>query len=205
MLPARRRAHVVASAEPEEAAAAADPAAAESKRAADIFTLEERQDGWDDVRSSIKSGIKDRSKAWNEINRDYVEPAKDLASTASRYASAAVEVATESAGGITPPDLKGISPPKVNLDVGSVIGSVNPTGDVKQQAISTLSGLLDAAGDAREAEAKAEKPKASTQMAPGLVSSTNAALLTAIPGLGLLFVGVFVPSKLLGIDLGLPF
>merc|ERR1719310_2511988 len=43
-----------------------------------IFTLEERKDGWDDVRGSIKGAIKDRQgavEALNEWNANYVKPA----------------------------------------------------------------------------------------------------------------------------------
>ena len=40
-----------------------------------IFTLKERDDGWDDVRESIKFAKKDRVKAWDEVNSRYLQPA----------------------------------------------------------------------------------------------------------------------------------
>ena len=64
----------------------------------------------------------DREKAWTEINRDYVGPAKELASTAAKYANAAAEVASESTGGVGLPAV-----PKVNLDITNMIGSVKST------------------------------------------------------------------------------
>ena len=41
-----------------------------------LFTLEERDDGWNDVRQAIKTAKKDRLKAYNEINDMYIDPAK---------------------------------------------------------------------------------------------------------------------------------
>ena len=52
------------------------------------FTLQERGDGWDDVRGAIADAKKDREKPWAEIKKDYVEPAAEVAQTVGAFASA---------------------------------------------------------------------------------------------------------------------
>ena len=50
-----------------------------------IFTLEERGDGWDDVRGWVVDAKKDRAKAWDElsgsvknVNSEYIQPTARL-------------------------------------------------------------------------------------------------------------------------------
>merc|ERR1719247_3915862 len=171
---------IIASAEPEAPAAALEEPST-------IFTLKDRNDGWNDVRSSIKQGIKEREKPLKEIKENYVEPAQRAASTAAKWTSAAVEVVAQD---VTLPD------------VSSIAGSVKPTGDIKQQAIGALSSIMDAASAASAPPPPPPPPPPPTKgLAPGLAASGNAMLFTAIPGLGLLLVGVLVPATLPGFEL----
>ena len=48
-----------------------------------LFTLEEREDGWDDVRQNIKEGIKQREKPLQEIRDMYIKPAQRWAKVLS--------------------------------------------------------------------------------------------------------------------------
>jgi hypothetical protein len=64
---------------------------------------QERNDGWDDVRSSLKSSLKDRSKAWEEVKSMYVEPTVELTKTTTRWTKAIVETIVEDAGATEKP------------------------------------------------------------------------------------------------------
>ena len=76
------------------------------------------------------------------------------------------------------------------------------------QAIQALGGLLDAAGDAREArssEAVAVAKPARSSSDIVVESTANKILLIGVPGLALLFLAPYLLSKFLGFDLPTPF
>ena len=79
-----------------------------------IFTMQERNDGWDDVRNSIKEAKKQREKPWNDIQQEYILPAK-------RWSSAFVSVASETLEEV---DIGPVSLPSL----GELKGIVTPTG-----------------------------------------------------------------------------
>ena len=130
------------------ASAAPEPEVEDSK-ASDIFTLQERDDGWDDVRGSIKLAIKDRTKGWNELKDNYVAPA-------ARWSKAIANVTAETASDLNIPqiDASEINVPKLDvsgLSIPKLDGIVAPTLPTpsKEQAIKAVAGLLDAVADVR--------------------------------------------------------
>lgn len=144
-----------------------DEAPEERKRAADIFTLQEREDGWDDVRSGIKAAIKDRQKPYNQIMEEYVEPAKYY----GRFAAVVVEDLVNATGvvmptaGLTSGGLPSVSLPEVSL----------PT---KESAISAFGDVLDKVGDARSAKSTPPPPPEPVKEAR---APANAFLVLGVP------------------------
>jgi len=149
-----------------------------------IFTLQEREDGWNDVRGAIKTGIKERTKPWQDINRDYVTPVR-------KWSAAIAEVTAETV---------------VNVpNISSFSGVVVPTGGVpgppqfsKEGAIEALGGLLDAAADAREAKAAkaAPAPLPAPKVDKSVESGANFVLLLGVPAVTLLVIGPYLLAQL---------
>ena len=104
-----------------------------------IFTLQERDDGWDDVRSSIKKQIKDRQQPYEDIKRDYLEPTAAMLKTAGRW----TKVLAEEVSGIE------LKPPTMNIE-----GRVVPTQSAKDTVISVIASMADAAAERRQRDAK---------------------------------------------------
>lgn len=148
------------------------------QRASDIFTLQDREDGWDDVRGSIKEAIKQREGPYNLVKEKYVEPT-------ARWTKAAVEVASESLGATPTIDVKGMvgSVTPTNLELPKVSLSA-PKIDTKS-AINTLAGVLDAAGDARERKALGSQPKKQPTKPVGAIATANSALFFGVPAAGI--------------------
>ena len=145
----------------------------EAKKASDILTLAERNDGWDDVRSAIKDGIKQREKPYQQIMERYVEPTK-------RWSKAIYEVGTETLTEATD---------------GKVVPTLKaPTLD-KESAIASLNGLLDTIGDAREK--KQQQPAAPAKQQPkvdrvlGLEQTSNAVTFFGLPAVAIAAFGGF--------------
>jgi hypothetical protein len=109
-----------------------------------IFTMQERQDGWDDVRSSIKKQIKDRRQAYDAIAENYVAPTAATLKTAGRWA----KVLAEEASGV---ELKA---PTMKLD-----GRVVPTRSAKDTVISVIASFADAAAERRQRDAQRRADK----------------------------------------------
>ena len=70
----------------EEQSAAETTPTEESEISTTPFTLEDRGDGWDDVRSALQKAKKERSGAWDELNRLYVSRGVEAAKTGGRWA-----------------------------------------------------------------------------------------------------------------------
>ena len=103
-----------------------------------LFTLEEQNDGFDDVRASITAAKKDRAKALDTVKEKYGPAFK----TASRWA----KVLTEEVAGVElqAPDLKAPDLKVPKIDVGKVV----PTNSAKD----ALFGFLDSAAERKAAE-----------------------------------------------------
>ena len=144
--------------------AAAPEPESEPKQASDIFTLQERNDGWDDVRGSIKFAIKDRTKGWNELKDNYVEPA-------ARWSKAFVNVTAETAS---------------ELNIANFDGMVAPTLRVpnKEEAIQAVAGLLDVVADARGAP-KPEPVKPEPVPQPILAPLFNPVVFFGVPAVAI--------------------
>lgn len=70
----------------EEQSAAETTPTEESEISTTPFTLEDQGDGWDDVRSAVQKAKKERSGAWDELNRLYVSRGVEAAKTGGRWA-----------------------------------------------------------------------------------------------------------------------
>jgi hypothetical protein len=146
-----------------------------------IFTLQERDDGWDDVRASIKAARDDRKDAWDLINQEYVKPA-------ARWSKVLAEEFLPSE---VPQELPALQLPKIELPKP---GEAAPKLSTKEVAIATTASVLDAVAAARQTKPPATKKKAppktskTKSMPPKTVSPAGAAsvgLLLGVPGLTL--------------------
>lgn len=118
-----------------------------------LFTLEEQNDGFDDVRASLIAAKKDRAKALDAVKEKYGPAFK----TASRWA----KVITEEVAGVDlkAPDLK--APDLSKLEVGKVVPTNLPPVGAKE----AFFGLLDSAAEQNQKRKVAEKQKAEKQKA----------------------------------------
>ena len=204
--PALRSIAIVAS-EPSEPQSQAEF----ERRASDIFTLEEREDGWDDVRGGIKAAIKDRKKGYYELKDNYIDPARRYGKAIAEMTSEAIR---ESEGLVVPtlpslPSLSSLSKPELRL----------PT---KESAIQSLGDVLDAVGDAREAAQKKPAARAPAQKKPAareavrssapieapIETPFNALLFFSLPVGAITALAVYILSTTFGIplpELDLPF
>jgi len=153
----------------------------------DRFSLQDQDDGWDDVREAIRFAKKDRAKAWKQLG-EYVGPrvktASDTAATASRWAKVlADEVDVPALPAV--PNLDLSSP----LDgIGNGIKAASSSANLKDKAFAFGGVLLDAAVAKKEAErkkdraiveAKAEKER--EQKSVSTAGAANVALLLGVP------------------------
>ena len=110
-----------------------------------LFTLEEQNDGFDDVRASIIAAKKDRAKALDMVKEKYGPGFK----TASSWAKV---LTTEVAGvELQAPDLKApdLKMPKIDIVVPKIdVGKVVPAKGAKD----ALFGFLDGAAERKAAE-----------------------------------------------------
>lgn len=183
------------------------PEGEEEKTAAPetIFTLQDRDDGWDDVRGSIKAAIKDREKPYQDIKENYVKPAAATVATAARWAKVLAEELPGVGTGIA---VAGDSVKAVGQAAGTGIkaagsglaargkGSVSLQKSVTKSTIGLVGSVADAAAARRKA-AKAKvmskaKPKAAVSPAAG----ANLALLTGVPFITLVLVALLGTGQL---------
>jgi len=153
-----------------------------------IFTLETKNDGWDDVRGVVVRAKKDRSKALEEIKGKYGPPLK----TASRWAKVLTEEIT-GADLSLPTAAPKMAAPKIavpKVDVPSVDGA-----SIQKAALSQLTAILDVQAARRKAEQEqkqeeaakiAKKTAAAAQVSP--VGAANVGLLLGVPLITLLAI-----------------
>jgi hypothetical protein len=162
-----------------------------------IFTLDERKDGWDDVRSSIKDAIKERAggiqelNAWNE---KYIKPT-------TKWAKVIVEELPLPPVELPLPPLVGsatkaaASMPAATKPAAQT-AKATPPDSLKKQAFSFAAATLDAAA---KKKAASPKPAASSsggstgkQVTPeaATVATANLLLLAGVPigTLGVLYL-----------------
>jgi len=153
-----------------------------------IFTLETKNDGWDDVRGVVVRAKKDRSKALEEIKGKYGPPLK----TASRWAKVLTEEIT-GADLSLPTVAPKIAAPKIaapKVAMPSVDGA-----SIQKAALSRFTALLDVQAARRKAEQEqeqeeaakiAKKTAAAAQVSP--VGAANVGLLLGVPLITLLAI-----------------
>ena len=78
-----------------------------------IFTMQDREDGWNDVRGAIRAQIDDRAKAWQQLselgsraNKQYLRPTAAVAKVLAEEVAEIVQPAVGTS--IKPPDLKAL-------------------------------------------------------------------------------------------------
>lgn len=162
-----------------------------------IFTLDERKDGWDDVRSSIKDAIKERAggiqelNAWNE---KYIKPT-------TKWAKVIVEELPLPPVELPLPPLVGsatkaaASMPAASKPAAQT-AKATPPDSLKKQAFSFAAATLDAAAKKKAASPKpaASSSRGSTgkQVTPeaATVATANLLLLAGVPigTLGVLYL-----------------
>lgn len=146
-----------------------------------IFTLLEREDGWNDVRMAVNASKRDRAKAWGELV-DWVDRASDYVRPASSWVSVIGEEVLEYTGaaekaselrdavtGVTNSMKEG----GLQGAIVSTLSSVAAKREAKIQAIA----YAKAEEEARAAAAAAAKRKRELP----LVGAANIALLVGIP------------------------
>ena len=180
------RAGRIASAETTEAA---EPPAAEE--AADtVFTLSPRDDGWDDLRGAIVTARKERSGAWEQLQKQYVRPVSRVA-----------KVVVEEVASVAPP-VEGV---KEVLDVAAKapasLAAIRKGSTGKKleprDAVFAFADLLDRLAEKKQQRSGEGKPPvASTRQAAKAeapsgkevaVATYQVGALLAIPGLTLLY------------------
>lgn len=156
-----------------------------------IFTLDERKDGWDDVRSTIKDAIKERAggiqelNAWNE---KYIKPT-------TKWAKVIVEELP-----LPPVELPllpvGSATKAAASKPAAQTAKATPPDSLKKQAFSFAAATLDAAAKKKAASPKpaASSSQGSTgkQVTPeaATVATANLLLLAGVPvgTLGVLYL-----------------
>ena len=82
-----------------------------TKDATEIFTLQDREDGWDDVRGSIKDAIKDREKPIALVREKYVEPAKRWSKAFAEVTAETLDEVGITSGSVVPTNLPNLKAP----------------------------------------------------------------------------------------------
>ena len=165
-----------------------------------IFTMKRRNDGWDNVRDSIDTAIKDRSKAigsLNEWSEKYVAPA-------GRWAKVLAEElpVVDSVKSVELPPLPTLPSPsspapkvaKAAPTTTPIANSPPPTTaatvSLKERAFAATATLLDVAAKQKGTSKPAAPPSApSKEVSPAAatVAATNLMLLAGVP-VGTLFL-----------------
>ena len=161
-----------------------------------IFTLDERKDGWDDVRSTIKDAIKERAggiqelNAWNE---KYIKPTTKWAKViVEELPLPPVELPLPPVGSAT----KAAASKPAASKPAAQTAKATPPDSLKKQAFSFAAATLDAAA---KKKAASPKPAASSsggstgkQVTPeaATVATANLLLLAGVPigTLGVLYL-----------------
>ena len=151
-----------------------------TKDATEIFTLQDREDGWDDVRGSIKDAIKDREKPIALVREKYVEPAKRWSKAFAEVTAETLDEVGITSGSVVPTNLPNLKAPALPTLSAPALDKKSIT----KSAIGSLAGVLDAAGDARQAKKQSAKPVKKTKQPVGLVATANSASFFGLWGLG---------------------
>jgi len=169
----------------------------EASEAETIFTLEDRDDGWDDVRNTIKTARKERIGAWEEIQRDYVKPTaawtKVITSEIKEIVVDkrpmldvdGVVTPTKQSAAPSPPPLFASrpSPPPPPAAPRQATAKA-PKASFADQLMGSVASALDKAPKKQQQQAKATPPpKASkaVDIKSGTIATANIALLAGIP------------------------
>lgn len=162
-----------------------------------IFTLQERADGWDDVRNSIKQAKKDRSGAWEDIQRDYLKPTAawtKVITTEIKEIVVDKRDVLDMQGVVTPtkpPAAPSPSPPPLF----SSRAAPAPTAPPKEQPASfanqlmgSVASVLDTAVTTKQKQQQKAKPPPAPARATkpieaksGAVATANVALVYGLP------------------------
>ena len=152
-----------------------------------IFTMEERGDGWDDVRKSIKASIRDREKAWNQIDESYVKPFRRWSVVLTTEVKQALEETPYSDAAVLKPDLKPAFEPASKSEASAPTAPLKEKADVTSlasQAIGVVASLVDMAAKRRKktsVQTKVEPRDKPASDAPLGVGISNVLLLLGVP------------------------
>jgi len=146
-----------------------------------IFTLEERKDGWDDVRGALKDAAKDREKPWQEVKEQYISPV-------SRWASVLADELRPGGGAAADtadkPQRTAAKQPEQRAVAKKAEAATEPMDKkaIVKSALATLSSVLDSAptkqtGSARNAPAKAKEASTADLVNSGIMGG----LLLGVP------------------------
>ena len=155
-----------------------------------IFTLDERKDGWDDVRSTIKGAIKERAGGIQELNawsEKYVKPTTKLAKAiVEELPLPPVELPLQTATKAAAPKPAASKPAAEKA----------PPDSLKKQAFSFAAATLDAVAKKKAASPKpvasSSRGSSGKQVTPeaATVATANLLLLAGVPigTLGVLYL-----------------
>jgi len=196
----RRRAALVAVAvEVDEEAKPEQKADPEQDRST-IFTMQDRDDGWNDVRGAIRKEIKDREKAWQQlseytagVNDAYIKPTVRMSKV---LVDEVVEVLP--ASNISAPDLK-ISAPDLKISAPDLKISARDLkildGEgLKQAGAAAGLGLLDSLAARKQTAKKPTKapvkpPAKAPAKSPDVVPAAfSVGMLLGVPAVTLALI-----------------
>ena len=188
--------------------AATDEAEVAVEEPESIFTLQDREDGWNDLRGAIKTFKKEREKPWKAIKEDYIEPT-------ARWTNAIKEVTLETLEEADI-ELPSLEAPTIDLKKIDLKGVVTPTAPTREQviksSINTLNGALDAAASrkqkaAEKAAAKAAPKKAARPLKATAAEAVNFSTFLGLPAVVLAVLAPIVLPLLAGMEplIPLPF
>jgi len=149
-----------------------------------ILTLEERGDGWDDVRQEIVRQKKEREKPLNELkewNEKYVAPvARWTKVIAEEVSGAELSAPTLEAPKLSAPKL---SAPKLSAPKLSVPSKLDKK-KVTKTAVRSVAGAIDRLPKKKPPPSRSPKKKVAKSAAPE--AAANVFLLLGVPALTLL-------------------
>lgn len=163
-----------------------------------IFTLEERKDGWDDVRGSIKGAIKDRQgavKALNAWNTQYVAPAARWAKVlAEELPLPSVEMPSVDLPSVDLPSKLTAAPssPAPSSPASSspaptspaLTAKASPPKSLKDRVLGVTTAVLDRAAKQKQEEVQVvvpTEPVKEVTAGAKTIAAANIALLVGVP------------------------
>lgn len=166
-----------------------------------IFSLQDRDDGWNDVRAKIKAAIKDREKPYNDIKDNYIAPASENLKKAGKWAKVLAEevpgvaIATKAAASAAS-STAASAVSNAKLKAPTLKAPTVETKPLKDVAIGGLASILDAAAASRQAELAKKATPAPKKSEPAPAAALTIFLVAGVPVVTLTLLALLATNNL---------